>query len=103
MEAYDNEKRIMDITKPVTYLPRDGILLPYNMSTSYAVGDIIQLRLDEDIYDFRVAGFLEDPYFCSTMNISIYSVYMNPDMMDELYDEHKGGFVGKGYINKGII
>ena len=103
VEAYDNEKRIMDITKPVTYLPRDGILLPYNMSTSYAVGDIIQLRLDEDIYDFRVAGFLEDPYFCSTMNISIYFIYMNPDMMDELYDEHKGGFVGKGYINKGII
>ena len=103
VESFDEEKTIMNISKPVAYLGRDDILVPYNMSSSYAVGDTLQLKVGDDVYDLNVAGYLEDPYFSSTMNISVYSVVMTRELMEELEDEHPKAMIVWTYVHKGQI
>lgn len=101
-EAFEEEKSIMDIKKPVSSLKNNEILLPYNMHNSYAEGDVIQLKFDDDIYDFNVAGYLVDPYFCSTVNITMYSVSMTQEMIDELEENHPSIAV-KSIAHKGRV
>ena len=88
VEADDEEKRIMNIERPARKLLPSEVLLPYNMKGTFAIGDVMQLKLDDDIYDFTVAGYLEDPYFCSTINMSVYCVCMDRDVMEDLADEY---------------
>ncbi len=88
VEAFDEEKSIMNIERPErNLLPRE-VLIPYNMKGVFTVGDVLQLKLEDDVYDFTVAGYLQDPYFCSTINISVYCICLHRDVMDELADEH---------------
>lgn len=87
-ESFDVQKNIMKVKKPVSSFEKNDILLPFNMSGNYKVGDVIQLKLEDDIYDFNVVGYLEDPYFCSTMNITLYSVCMSQEMLDEMKEDH---------------
>ena len=88
VEAFDEEKRLMNIERPKRNLLPSEVLLPYNMKGTFSVGDVIQLKLDDDVYDFTVAGYLEDPYFCATINISVYCICLDRDVMEELADGH---------------
>ena len=101
-EAFEEEKNIMDIKKPVSSLKKNEILLPYNMHNSFAEGDVIQLKFDDDIYDFNVVGYLADPYFCSTVNITCYSVCMSQEMLDEL-EENYPNIALKSMAHKGRV
>lgn len=87
-ESFDAEKSVMKVNETGGNYKEDDILLPFNMHNSFAVGDVIQLSLGDDIYDFNVAGYLEDPYFCNTMNITCYSVCISPEMFEELKEKH---------------
>ena len=101
-ENFDQVKTIMNVKKPNKNYKENDILLPLNMQGSYAEGDIIQLKLDDDVYDFTVAGYIEDPYFCSTMNLTIYSVVMSQKMIDKMYDAHTG-LVQQLIAHKGVV
>lgn len=87
-ESFEENKSIMNLNKPVKSLGQSEILLPYNMHNSFAIGDILQLKLDDEVYDLKVAGYLEDPLFCSTLNISIYGCYLSQEMFDEFIADH---------------
>ena len=101
-ESFDTENKIQNVDRPEKDLKDDEILLPLNMQGSYSEGDTLQIKLDDDIYDLRVAGFIEDPYFCSTMNITVYSVNISQTVLDEMYDEHRG-LVQSLMVHKGRV
>ena len=101
-ESFDVQKNIMKVNEPGGKYKKDDILLPFNMHNSFAEGDVIQLKLGDDTYDFTVAGYLEDPYFCSTLNLTIYSVCISQEMMDELSHDHSN--LAKSFIaHKGRV
>lgn len=99
-ESFDQEKSIMKIAIPEGDHAVNDIFLPYNIKSSFEIGDTIQIKFGDDIYEFNVAGFLEDPYFCSTMNITVYCVAISPERMEELTDKYPGVVI-KAYLNKG--
>ncbi len=88
IEAFDEEKRIMNIERPERHLLPSEVLIPYNMKGIFDIGDVLQLKLEDEVYDFTVAGYLQDPYFCSTINISVYCICLDRDVMEELADAH---------------
>ena len=100
-ESIGEEKRIMKVDIPDREYQKNDILLPYHLKASFAVGDIMQIRFGEDVIDFRVVGYLEDPFFCSTMNITTFYVNITKEMMEELAQEYPL-YVAKGYAHKGI-
>ena len=95
------EKTIMKIETPSIEYGKYDILLPYNLKTVFAIGDVMQLKFDDDIYDLNVAGYIEDPYFCTTMNITAYSVQLTKEAIDELTEKYPDT-VKKGWFHKGI-
>ena len=100
-EDFNENKRIMKVETPDTALNENDILLPYNLKGRFATGDVMQIKFGDDVHDLRVAGYLEDPYFCSTINITAYYVGISGKMMDTLAAEHPM-YVSKRTAHKGI-
>lgn len=69
----------------------DSMLLPYYLKASggYKEGDICTFKLGEEEYQFQIAGFVEDPLFATSLNISIYSAYISSDFMEDLLKENE--------------
>ncbi len=112
-EQIGQEKTIMKVTASVTPItpitpvtPDTGygkydILLPYNLKAVFSVGDIMEIKFGDDVYDLTVAGYLEDPYFCATMNITAYSVQLTKEAMDGFVNEYPDT-IRKGWFHKGV-
>ena len=88
VEDFDLVKRQMKVTLPKFGHNVDDILLPYNQKSSFDIGDVIQIKMGDDIYSLNVAGYLEDPYYCSTMNITTFYCGMHKDMMEKMVNAH---------------
>ncbi len=86
-EEINQQKKLMTIQGAERSYQKEDVLLPLNMKAGFAVGDTLQLKFDDHIYELNVAGYLEDPYFCSTVNITVYSIALSPEMMDELVEK----------------
>ena len=109
VEAINQDKTQMTIQGDKRAYQKNDVLLPLNMKAGFAVGDVLQLKFGDNVYEFNVAGYLEDPYFCSTVNITIYSICISPEMIDELTEKedsvqrricHKGR-VSSAYLKSG--
>ena len=64
------------------------IILPISLSTSYKVGDIIEIKISDNEYDFKVAGFNEDFIYSSPMNLGTYLCYVPEKAYNEMEFEN---------------
>ncbi|MBE5924727.1 MAG: ABC transporter permease [Lachnospiraceae bacterium] len=108
MESFDNEKEHMQtLDYDVEGLSDKDILVPYFLNSRFQVGDTLQLRVNDKVYDFNVAGYVEDPYFASSINVTVYYSYISQKMMDTLKDEQPdkalASTVHKGVIDEGEL
>ena len=101
IEAYEAERTYLDLKVDADSFGENDIILPYYTSGRFKVGDTFQFEFDGTTYDFRVAGFSEDPYMSSALNISIFHVYTSQKMMDRIADEQEGNSVGRFMMYKG--
>ena len=76
IEYADNEKSMMVHEPEDTALKGNEVCLPLYLQGRFPVGDTMQIGIGDDVYDLKVAGYMEDPYFCSSMNITVYYMYM---------------------------
>ncbi|MCR4658314.1 MAG: hypothetical protein K5770_19100 [Lachnospiraceae bacterium] len=88
-EAINLDKTQMKVQGEKRAYQKNDILIPLNMKAGFAIGDVLQLKFGDNVYEFTVADYLEDPYFCSTINITIYSVCMSQEMIDELCEKEE--------------
>ena len=88
VESFTEEKSLMKIEMPDKELKENDILIPLHLKANFDIGDTFVYKIEDDIYELNVAGYVEDPYFCSTINITIDYVYMSQKMIDKLLDEH---------------
>ena len=103
VEYTDSEKTMMAHDPENTALTGSEITIPLYLQGRFAVGDTMQIGIGEDIYDFRVAGYMEDPYFCSSMNITVYYVYMTREQIETLVREHPELEGSRSVICKGVM
>lgn len=88
IESLAAEKRYMLNRPEGAGAGKDEICVPLFLEGRFAPGDTLQVKLDGDVYDFTVAGYVEEPYFCSTVNITTYYSFMSQEMIDLLLTEH---------------
>ena len=86
--AYNETREINKLDFDASGLGEDDILLPFNMSNDFSKGDTIEFKIDNDVYDFRIAGFVTDAFFSSTINFSIYNAYINSAVLAEMVEAH---------------
>ena len=74
-----------------TSIAYDEILLPYSLKDAggFLEGDDFYFTIGGTEYHFWVRGFVEDPLFANSLNISIYSVYLNENRVEDLKKENQ--------------
>ncbi|MCR5800289.1 MAG: ABC transporter permease [Lachnospiraceae bacterium] len=97
--SYEQEIKIQSCSADTKGLRGNEAVIPVRLSTSYAKGDIIQIKIDKNVYDLKVAGFCEDTYYCSPMNMGTYQVYVSDDMYNSIVFDNDGrsGSVSDAY------
>ena len=62
----------------------DEVVLPYHQSSLVKVGDIVHLEVAGRKYDLKVAGFVENMYFATTLNISGTYALVSHDLFEDI-------------------
>ena len=86
--SYDQDIKIQQIDTSTEGMGGSDVVLPVGMSTSYKIGDTLRIKIDENIYDLRVAGFTEDSLYCSPLNIGINLCYVSQDIYNDIRFEN---------------
>lgn len=73
-------------------LTDDEILLPFYMKNAFRCkeGDEFTLIVNDQSYEFKVGGFIEDPLFASPLNVPIYKCYITKERADRMAKEEPG-------------
>ena len=87
--SYDQEISIEKCSVDTQGMRENDIVLPVSLSLSFSKGDIIEIKVGDNIYEFKVADFSEDPIFCSPMNMGRYLVFVSRKMYEEIAFENK--------------
>ncbi len=106
VESSSANPRILDVFPEDMDLKKNEVLLPFHLKGSFDVGDTLQLELGDKIRELKVAGYSENPWFCSTLSLGIYYIYVNEDTYKALAGEDTGTIPSPVYKNilfKGIL
>jgi len=102
IEPYTTNARMMRMGLDTKDLKEDDIFLPFYLKGTFPIGDKIDLRFGENVYTLNVAGYAEDPYFSSSVNITVYYCYASREMLDRITEENPK-HAEWGTICRGII
>ncbi|MBO7374524.1 MAG: ABC transporter permease [Lachnospiraceae bacterium] len=86
--SYEEERTIQTTSIDVSHFSGNEIVLPIAMSTSYRIGDIIEIKISDNEYDFKVVGFNEDFIYCSSMNLGSYLCFISEKAYSEIEFEN---------------
>ena len=75
--CYEDDCRIQTMSIEASLFKDDEAVVPIALSTSYKIGDYIQIKIGDNIYDFKIVGFNEDNIYCSSMNMGTYKTYVS--------------------------
>ena len=102
VRSFDKTPRLMhEIKENASYGEKD-IVLPLHMQSTYQIGDTMKLKIGEHVYDFRVADYTSNPYFCSTINLTIHYVFLSDEMFEQLKKDEPE--LAAAYVeSKGVV
>ncbi|MBO4901045.1 MAG: FtsX-like permease family protein [Lachnospiraceae bacterium] len=86
--SYEKDINIHQISIDTKNFNGNDILLPIRMNTEFKIGDYLTVKIGDNKYDFKVAGFVEDCIFCSPMNMGSYMTYISDRMYDDILFEN---------------
>ncbi len=101
--AAEDERKISRLeNEQAAHAAYDDIYLPYYLKAAegYEIDDSIYLSFGEKEYQFRVAGFVEDPNLATPLNISLYSAYISRDRMEDMVEENASLKAARSYCFK---
>ena len=103
--SFDEERRIHTASIDTSKFSGNDIVVPVSLSTTFKVGDTMEIKIGENLYEFRIAGFNEDFIYCSPMNMGTYLVYVSEKTYEQIAFENRGfitfGKMIKTQLNKG--
>jgi len=106
-ECFKTNPRYMNMGIDSSNLGDNDVLLPYFLKGRFAVGDTLEIKLGDNVYSFRVAGYVEDPYFSSSINITTYYCYFSQAALDRFVAENpaRAGFgtVYRGHVKQASL
>ncbi|MBO4845437.1 MAG: FtsX-like permease family protein [Lachnospiraceae bacterium] len=80
----DDNRTIQSTSIDVSGLKDNEIILPIAMSTSFSLGETIEIKIEDYIYSYKIVGFNEDTYFCSPMNMGVYLAFITSQARDNM-------------------
>lgn len=96
--CYEDERKIQKISCKTKGLVGNKTIFPVSLSTSFKIGDILQLKIGDNIYDLEVAGFNEDNLYCSSMNMGTYLIFVSERYYNEILFENPNSLAEEKHI-----
>ena len=91
LSSYEREAKIQTLSCDPTGLSGNEAIIPISLSTSFKIGSVLQLKIGDNVYDLKVAGFNEDNIYCSPMNMGTYKTYISEKLFEDILFENKNG------------
>ncbi len=75
--SYEEERNIQKMSWPTGRLGGNRAVIPVSLSTSYPIGSVMELKIGDNVYSLKVAGYNEDNIYCSPMNMGTYLIFVS--------------------------
>ncbi len=82
LSSYEKPSTMQTMSIDASGFSGNEVVIPISLSTSFKVGDTLQLKVGDNIYNLKVTGYNEDNFFCSPLNLGIYKMQVS----DKLYE-----------------
>ncbi len=91
--SYEEERKIQKISCSTGKLSGSQVVIPVSLSTTYNIGDVMELKIGDNVYQLKVGGYNEDNIYCSPMNMGTYLVYVSEKLYNTLeFENHEKAF-----------
>ena len=87
--SYEDDRKIQMCSAQTGRLHGNQAVIPVSLSPSYRIGDTMEIKIGDNIYRIKVAGYNEDNIFCSPMNMGTYLIYISEKMYNDMEFENK--------------
>jgi ABC-type antimicrobial peptide transport system permease subunit len=98
ISSYEKDEKIQTLSIDKTGLSGNDVIVPISFSTTFELGSTLQLKIGDNQYDLKVAGFNEDNIFCSPLNIGIYKICVSDSLYEDIKFENPKGTIDSRYI-----
>ena len=86
--SFEEQDLIGRVSDDSDLLGEKDILLPYYLHDQFSEGDCLELKIGEHLYEFSVAGYVQDPVFNTPLNITVYRFYLSDAACERLLAEN---------------
>ena len=86
--SYEDERKIQMCSANTGKLHGSQVVIPVSLSSAYKIGDVMELKIGDNVYKLKVAGFNEDNIYCSPMNMGDYLVYASEKLYNTIEFEN---------------
>ncbi len=86
--SYEEDRKIQKCSWDTSKLHGDQVVIPVSLSNAFRLGDIMELKIGENVYSLKVAGYNEDNIYCSPMNLGTYLVYASDRLFNTIEFEN---------------
>ena len=98
ISSYEKPQKIQTMSIDASDFSGDDVVIPISLSSAFKIGSTFQMKIGDNVYDFKVAGYNEDNLFCSPMNMGTYKIYVSDRMYETLRFENPKGAYDSRYI-----
>ncbi len=82
--SYEDERKIQTISRAAGRFHGNQTVIPVSLSGEYKTGDTMELKIGDNIYLLKVAGYNEDNIYCSPMNMGTYLIYTSEKLYNTI-------------------
>lgn len=87
--SFEEQGMIGKVSDDADLLGEKDIVLPYYLHDQFPEGDCLELKIGAHVYEFRVAGYVQDPVFNTPLNITVYRFYLSDAACERLLVENE--------------
>lgn len=88
ISCYEDGRKLQTISTDTSSFSGSETVVPVSMSTTYDIGDILQLKIGDNIYDLKVSGYNEDDFYCSPVNLGTDLIFVSQKVYNDILFEN---------------
>ncbi len=88
--SYEDERKIQTGSCKMGKYHGNQVVIPVSLSTTFGIGDMMELKVGDNVYLMKVVAYNEDNIFCSPMNMGTYLVFCSEKLYNDIAFENPG-------------
>lgn len=101
--SYEEERKIQTASLETSKFSGNDIVIPVSLSTNLKIGDSMEIKIGDNLYEFKVVGYNEDFIYASPMNMGTYLVYVSEKMYEQIKFENRGAVASSDLIKTQLL